>query len=100
MPAVTPRRIVDPTGVGDAFRGGLLKGMALGHQLPTCAQIGSVAATYALEHLGGQSHAYTWDEFTTAATRRSYYALGTGTRNSEVRTYVMTVARRPSQCPS
>ena len=28
--AVTPRRIVDPTGVGDAFRGGLMKGLALG----------------------------------------------------------------------
>jgi adenosine kinase len=25
--------------------------------------MGSVAATYALEHLGGQSHAYTWEEF-------------------------------------
>ena len=25
--------------------------------------MGSVAATYALEHLGGLSHAYTWDEF-------------------------------------
>jgi adenosine kinase len=61
--AVAPRRIVDPTGVGDAFRGGFLKGMALGHLYPTCAQIGSVAATYALEHLGGQGHAYTWDEF-------------------------------------
>jgi hypothetical protein len=22
-----------------------------------------MAATYALEHLGGQSHAYTWEEF-------------------------------------
>ncbi len=61
--AVAPRRIVDPTGVGDAFRGGLLKGIALGHQLPTSAQMGSVAATFALEHLGGQGHAYTWDEF-------------------------------------
>ena len=28
-----------------------------------CARLGSVAATYALEHLGGLSHAYTWDEF-------------------------------------
>ncbi len=61
--AVTPKRIVDPTGVGDAFRGGFLKGLALGHQLPTCAQMGSVAATYALEHLGGQGHAYTWEDF-------------------------------------
>jgi adenosine kinase len=61
--AVTPDRIVDPTGVGDAFRGGLMKGFALGLPYDTCARMGSVAATYALEHLGGQSHAYTWDEF-------------------------------------
>ena len=63
VPAVAPRRIVDPTGVGDAFRGGLMKGMALGVPYETAARIGSVAATYALEHLGGQSHSYTWNEF-------------------------------------
>ena len=63
VPAVATPRVVDPTGVGDAFRGGLMKGIALGLPYPMCAQIGSVAATYALEHLGGQSHAYTWDEF-------------------------------------
>jgi len=61
--AVTPDRIVDPTGVGDAFRGGLMKGMALRLPYETCARMGSVAATYALEHLGGQSHAYSWEEF-------------------------------------
>ena len=58
-----PRRIVDPTGVGDAFRGGFLKGTALGLSYQICAQMGSVAAVYALEHLGGQSHAYTWNEY-------------------------------------
>jgi adenosine kinase len=63
VPAVTTRRVVDPTGVGDAFRGGLMKGIALGLPYPACAQLGSVAATYALEHLGGQSHAYSWDAF-------------------------------------
>ena len=63
VPAVPPHRIVDPTGVGDAFRGGFLKGMAQGASYTVCAQIGSVAATYALEHLGGQSHAFTWQEF-------------------------------------
>ena len=62
--AVTPHRIVDPTGVGDAFRGGLMKGIALGHSYEVACRLGSVAATYALEHLGGQSHAYTWAEFT------------------------------------
>lgn len=63
VPAVPPRRIEDPTGVGDAFRGGYLKGMAQGAEPLVCARLGSVAATYALEHLGGQSHAYSWDEF-------------------------------------
>jgi adenosine kinase len=63
VPAVPPHRIVDPTGVGDAFRGGLMKGLALGASDRVCAQLGSVAATYALEHLGGSSHAYTFEEF-------------------------------------
>ncbi|MGE3176521.1 MAG: carbohydrate kinase family protein, partial [Vicinamibacterales bacterium] len=52
-----------PTGVGDAFRGGLLRGISLGLSHQVSAQMGSVAATYALEHLGGQSHAYSWKEF-------------------------------------
>ena len=63
VPSITPHRIVDPTGVGDAFRGGLMKGMATGKSFKESAQLGTVAATYALEHLGGQSHAYTIKEF-------------------------------------
>ena len=64
VPAVPPRRIEDPTGVGDAFRGGFMKGLAMGAPYGVCGRLGSVAATYALEHLGGTSHAYTWKEFT------------------------------------
>jgi adenosine kinase len=41
-----------------------MKGIAMGASHVVCAQLGSVAATYALEHLGGTSHAYTWKEFT------------------------------------
>ena len=63
VPAVTPHRIADPTGVGDAYRGGFMKGMAAGADDAVCARLGSVAATFALEHLGGSSHAYTWAEF-------------------------------------
>jgi adenosine kinase len=63
VPAVRPHRIIDPTGVGDAYRGGLMKGLAAGFDYETSARLGSVAATYALEHLGGQSHAYSWPEF-------------------------------------
>jgi adenosine kinase len=65
VPAVPPHRIVDPTGVGDGFRGGFMKGLALGLPYAVCAQLGSVAATYVLEHMGGQSHSYSWDEFRT-----------------------------------
>jgi adenosine kinase len=65
VPAVPPRRVVDPTGVGDAFRGGFMKGLILGLPYTACAQLGSVAATYVLEHLGGQSHSYSWEEFKT-----------------------------------
>jgi adenosine kinase len=63
VPAVPPVRIEDPTGVGDAFRGGFMKGLATGMPFDDCARLGSVAATYALEHLGGTSHAYSLDEF-------------------------------------
>jgi adenosine kinase len=40
-----------------------MKGMAVAAGHLVCAQLGTVAATYALEHLGGQSHAYTVAEF-------------------------------------
>ena len=63
VPAVTPHRIADPTGVGDAYRGGFMKGLAAGADDAVCARLGSVAAAFALEHLGGSSHAYTWAEF-------------------------------------
>jgi adenosine kinase len=63
VPAVPPRRIEDPTGVGDAFRGGFMKRLAAGASYEVCARMGSVAATYALEYLGGTSHAYSSAEF-------------------------------------
>jgi adenosine kinase len=63
VPAVAPLREADPTGVGDAYRGGFMKGLALGAGYRACAQLGSVAATFALEYVGGTSHAYTREEF-------------------------------------
>jgi adenosine kinase len=40
-----------------------MKGLAMGASYEVAGRIGSVAAAYALEHLGGTSHAYTHDEF-------------------------------------
>jgi len=63
IPAVLPRRADDPTGVGDAYRAGLIKGMALGLPWDLTGRLGSLAATYALEQPGPQSHRYTLAEF-------------------------------------
>jgi adenosine kinase len=63
IPAVVPTHVADPTGVGDAFRGGFLAGYARGWNLLTCTEMGAVAATYCLEHPGPQGHAYTPKEF-------------------------------------
>jgi adenosine kinase len=60
---VPERQIVDPTGVGDAFRGGFLAGYAHGFDWKLCGEIGSLAAVYCLEHKGPQNHVYTRQEF-------------------------------------
>lgn len=65
VPSVEPERILDPTGVGDAFRAGFLKGLSRAYDLETCGQIGSIAATYCLEQVGPQGHHFTPAEFVT-----------------------------------
>lgn len=63
IPPIHPACIADPTGVGDAFRGGFLRGKRLGLDWQTCGQMGSLAATYCLENRGTQNHSYTIQEF-------------------------------------
>ncbi|HZD57073.1 MAG TPA: carbohydrate kinase family protein [Anaerolineales bacterium] len=65
IPAVAPKAIVDPTGVGDAFRGGFLKGFSRGWEWEICGRLGALAATYCLEQEGPQGHTYTRAEFVT-----------------------------------
>jgi adenosine kinase len=63
IPAVPVKQVCDPTGAGDAFRGGLLKGLAIGMDWMTCCQMGSIAAAYAVEHYGTQEHSFAWQAF-------------------------------------
>lgn len=55
--------IVDPTGVGDAFRAGFIYGLMSGWQHELSAQVGALCAAYALENVGTQNHSYTPTEF-------------------------------------
>ncbi|MEJ2759681.1 MAG: carbohydrate kinase family protein [Anaerolineales bacterium] len=61
--AVPPQRIMDPTGAGDAFRGGFLTGYRLGWDFHTCAQMGALSATYCLENDGPQGQSYTIEDY-------------------------------------
>jgi adenosine kinase len=63
IPAAPPREVVDPTGAGDAFRGGLLLGLTRGFSLEMTGRLAAQAATYAIEGLGTQVHRYTPAEF-------------------------------------
>jgi adenosine kinase len=63
--AVPTDNMVDPTGGGDAFRGGFLTGYRLGLDWDTCARLGSLAATYCLENQGPQAHTFTTTDFLT-----------------------------------
>lgn len=61
--AAPERRKEDPTGVGDAFRAGFLAGLCWGLDLRRAAQVGSLLATYVLEHVGTQEYRLNRSEF-------------------------------------
>ncbi len=63
VPAVPPEQILDPTGVGDAFRGGFVRAVRLGLDWETCGRVGALAASYCLETRGPQEHSYTVKDF-------------------------------------
>ncbi|MBM4421859.1 MAG: carbohydrate kinase family protein [Chloroflexi bacterium] len=63
IPAFPEVHIIDPTGTGDAFRGGFLRGLSLGLNWRLCGLVGALAATYCLEQKGTQNHSYTPAEF-------------------------------------
>ena len=57
------RSEVDPTGAGDAYRSGLVAGLLRGLDVPTAGAVASLAATYAVEHVGTIEHGYSHEEF-------------------------------------
>jgi adenosine kinase len=63
IPAVKPRKVVDPTGAGDSFRGGLISGLVQKMSLEQCARMGSVCASFCLEKYGTQDYRFSPEEF-------------------------------------
>lgn len=58
-----PKLILDPTGAGDAYRAGFIKGLVMGCELEKCGRLAGLAAVYTIEKHGTQTHRFSWREF-------------------------------------
>jgi adenosine kinase len=56
IPSVKPTEVVDPTGCGDAYRAGLLYGIATGLDWPTTGRLASLMGSIKIAARGGQNH--------------------------------------------
>jgi adenosine kinase len=63
IPAAKAKQVVDPTGAGDSYRGGLISGLVRGMDIEAAARIGSVCASFAVECYGTQEYRFNKDEF-------------------------------------
>ena len=60
---VIPANAIDPTGAGDAFRGGLIKGLVQGVGIRRAVQMGTVCGYFVVQAEGTQTYRYTLDEY-------------------------------------
>ena len=74
VPIASARDVVDPTGCGDAYRGGLLYGLMNGLDWKTTGRIAALMGAIKIEHHGTQNHSFSIDEFK----QRYRESFGTG----------------------
>lgn len=74
IPCVEADAVVDPTGCGDAFRSGLLYGIAQGMDWETTGRLASVMGSIKIAHRGGQNHCPSRDEIA-ARYQRAFGAM-------------------------
>lgn len=62
IPPAKARQLVDPTGAGDAYRAGIIKGLLLGMSVPDMGRLASVVAVWVVEQEGTMNHRFTLEE--------------------------------------
>ena len=60
--AAAAKSAADPTGAGDAYRAGFIKGILSGFPLEACGKLASTVAAYAVEAYSTQTHTFTPEE--------------------------------------
>ncbi len=65
IPSVAPQKVSDPTGCGDAYRGGLLFGLQRGLDWETTGRIASLMGSIKIAQHGTQNHRFSREEFAT-----------------------------------
>lgn len=63
IPTAKPGDIVEPTGAGDAFRGGFLAALSADLPHEVAGRIGALCSVYVLEQMGTANHHFGIDEF-------------------------------------
>jgi len=63
IPPARERKIVDPTGCGDAYRAGLIFGIMQGRDWPTIGRMASLMGALKVEHPGTQNQRFTYEQF-------------------------------------
>ena len=63
IPVVNTDDVIDPTGAGDAFRGGLIKGLLQGLPVERACMMGTVCSHYVIQSYGTQKYSFTQEEF-------------------------------------
>jgi len=62
VPAVKPKKLVDPTGAGDSHRAGFLVALLKGYGVETAGKIAAVVASYTIEAEGAQTSLPYWEQ--------------------------------------
>ena len=73
VPAVRPRRVVEITGAGDAYRAGFYAGLGRGYDLRRCGLLGSAVASFVVEQKGTQTNLPTWAQAVGRARRHASF---------------------------
>lgn len=64
VPAVPTENVADPTGAGDAFRGGLIKGLLQGLPIEKCVMLGTLCSHFVIQSHGTQEYRFSTEEYT------------------------------------